>query len=306
MTPSRRRAILHGLTLSGLLFTAYIYLVLAPQAQTFGFDTFAYWSVSLPHPYTIPLKSLGSFPYSPPAALLFDLFGSLPWSTFVFAWACFGVGTVLWLGGRWSAVLFAFPPIATELYHGNIHLFLAAAIALGYRYPAAWAFVLLTKPTAGIGLLWFLVRGEWRSLAIATATAGAIAAASLLMMPSLWAEWFVYLMANPSGTPGGPSIPVPLPLRLLLAAVIVIWGARTDRPWTVAVAATIALPVLWYSGFAVLAGAMPGMRAAARSRAAERKSASVISPGDDPGAQPGPTQRPAPATIASHASGSWP
>ncbi len=44
---------------------------------------------------------------------------------------------------------------------------MAAAIALGFRYPATWAFVLLAKVTPGIGLLWFLVRREWRNLAIA-------------------------------------------------------------------------------------------------------------------------------------------
>jgi len=34
--------------------------------------------------------------------------------------------------------------------------------------------------------------------------------------------------------------------------VLVAWGGLTDRRWTVAVAATISLPILWPSGFAVL------------------------------------------------------
>ena len=41
------------------------------------------------------------------------------------------------------------------------------AIVLGFRWPFTWAFVLLTKVTPGVGLLWFAVRREWRSLAIA-------------------------------------------------------------------------------------------------------------------------------------------
>ena len=45
--------------------------------------------------------------------------------------------------------------------------FIAAAIVIGFRWPAAWSLVLLTKITPGIGLLWFAVRREWRSLAIA-------------------------------------------------------------------------------------------------------------------------------------------
>ena len=49
---------------------------------------------------------------------------------------------------------------------------MAAAIALGFRYPAAWSFLLLTKVTPGIGLVWFAVRREWRPLAIALGFTG--------------------------------------------------------------------------------------------------------------------------------------
>jgi len=42
---------------------------------------------------------------------------------------------------------------------------LAVAIAVGFRYPAAWALVLITKVTPGIGLVWFAVRREWCPLA---------------------------------------------------------------------------------------------------------------------------------------------
>ena len=38
-----------------------------------------------------------------------------------------------------------------------------------------------------------------------------------------------------------------------ILVLLVIWGARTDRRWTVPVAATLALPVLWVSGFAICA-----------------------------------------------------
>ena len=57
--------------------------------------------------------------------------------------------------------LFAFPPVALELYHGNVHLLIAAAIALGFSYPWTWSFVLLTKVTPGLALVWFAVRREW-------------------------------------------------------------------------------------------------------------------------------------------------
>lgn len=269
MSDNVRRGLVHGLTAAGLGFLAYPFVFVAPQVGTAGYDTWAYWTTTLPHPYTVPLGDLGSFPYSPPMALVFDLFGALPWWVYHFLWLCLGVATVLWLGGRWSPYLFAFPPVALELYHGNIHLLLAAAVALGFRHSSSWSFVLLTKPTAGIGLLWFVARREWRALAAPLLVTGAAAAVSLLIAPSLWAEWFAFMAHDPSGTPGGPSVPVPLPLRVAVGAAIIVWGARTDRPWTVAVGSTVALPVLWFAGLSVLIGAVPSLRQAiaARSRA---------------------------------------
>ena len=54
-----------------------------------------------------------------------------------------------------------------EIAGGNISLLLALAIVAGFSRPWTWAFVILTKITPGIGLLWFALRREWRSLAIA-------------------------------------------------------------------------------------------------------------------------------------------
>jgi hypothetical protein len=259
-----RRALVHGLVFAGLVFAAYVFIVLAPAMGTFGYDTWAYWIVDLPHPYVVPLGGLGSFPYTPVAALVFDLADAVPWWIFLYGWAWLGIATIIWLGGRWSLLVLAFPPVALELYHGNVHLLIAAAIALGFRHPWAWSFVLLTKPTAGVGLVWFAVRREWRSLGVALGVTAGACAVSLVVAPWLWTEWIGFLAVNLAGTPGGPSVPVPLPIRLGIAVLVVAWGARTDRPWTVAVASTIALPVLWFAGFAVLTGALPGLRERAR------------------------------------------
>jgi hypothetical protein len=260
LTP-RQKALLHGATLAGLLFLAYVFVVLAPQVRTVGYDAWAYWNVQLPHPYSVSLGGLGAFPYSPPVALAASIFKAVPWWVFLFGWICAMLGTLVWLGGRWTLVLLALPPVTLELYHGNIHLFLAAAIVIGFRYPAAWAFVLLTKSTSGIGLLWFAVRREWRQLGIAVGTAAVVAALSYVVAPGLWGEWLQFLAQSPEGTPGGPSVPVPLPIRLVVAAAVVIWGARTDRRWTVPLASAIALPVLWFAGFAMLAAIAPELRA---------------------------------------------
>jgi hypothetical protein len=49
-------------------------------------------------------------------------------------------------------------------------------------------------------------------------------------------------------------------VRLPIAAAIVLVGARTDRPWTVAVSAWLAMPVVWIASAAVLIALIPSLR----------------------------------------------
>ena len=258
LSPPVRHAVSDGLIIAGLLFAGYLFLVVAPAAGTFGFDAYAYWSVNPADPYAATAGALGAFTYSPAIAYLFGPFGSLPFWQFLWLWTAVLVGTAIWLGGRPVRpilAVFAFPPVALELYHGNVHLLMAAAIALGFRYPAAWSFVILTKVTPGVGLAWFAVRREWRPLAIALGVTALIAGVTFVANPAAWQSWITdSLGATATGAPLNQfSLPVPLWIRVALALVVVTWGARTDRRWTVPVAATIALPVLWPSGLAILA-----------------------------------------------------
>ena len=250
------RALRDGAVVAGLLFTAYLFLIVAPSVGTFGFDAFAYWAVDPSAPYQAGVGGLGAFNYTPPIARLFGPFGALEWYSFLWIWTALLLGNVIWLGRRGIRViwLLAFPPVALELYHGNIHLWIAAAIALGFRYPWTWGFVLLTKVTPGVGLAWFAVRREWRPLAIALGVTGAIVAVSLLYEPNVWREWIDFIGSTPEGGSVAQfQIPIPLWLRLPAAFALVVWGALNDRRWTVPVAATFALPVLWVSGFAICA-----------------------------------------------------
>ncbi|MFN8521224.1 MAG: glycosyltransferase family 87 protein [Chloroflexota bacterium] len=221
-----------------------------------GFDTRAYWGYPRDEVYS-PLPTLsagyGFYRYSPVFVPLMTLWTAIPWPVFVTAWFAVGVVLYVWMVGPWALALLAIPVFAVELFIGNVHLLLALAIVLGFRWPAAWSFVLLTKVTPGVGLLWFAVRREWRSLAIALGVTAAIAAVSLALTPDLWAEWLRSL--TQTSEPGsGNTVAIPLPYRVVAAAVLVVWGARTDRRWTVVVAATISIPVLWLNGLAMLAG----------------------------------------------------
>ena len=42
-----------------------------------------------------------------------------------------------------------------------------------------------------------------------------------------------------------------------MAIALVVWGARTDRRWTVPVASMLALPALWYGGISMLLAVIP-------------------------------------------------
>jgi hypothetical protein len=258
-SPAARRAVRDGLVIAGLLFAAYLFLVVAPVSGTFGFDAFAYWHLDPSVPYSESAGGLGAFTYTPVVVRLFAPFAALSWTTFLWLWTAVLIATLIWLGWRSTLAILAFPPVALELYHGNVHLLIAAAIVLGFRWPAAWAFVVLTKVTPGVGLIWFAVRREWRRLAIAAGVTGALVVISLLLDLPLWRAWLSDDILNTAT--GAPldqfSIGIPLWVRLPAAALLVAWGARTDRAWTVPVAATIGLPILWPSGFAILAALWP-------------------------------------------------
>ncbi len=220
-------------------------------------DARAYWLVDIADPYARPVATQDAFTYPPPAAIAFWVLGHLPWEAFQAGWTLLIGLALLWLTGPWALAFLVVPVVASDLYLGNIHVLLAAAVVGAFRRPALWAFPLLTKPTVGVGLLWYVVRREWRPLAVAVGVTAVIVVGSWLVAPGLWPAWIDYVLATGASPDVGAAwwIPLPLVLRLPVAVLVVVWGARTDRPWTVPVAGMLALPVLWLVGLAMLAGA---------------------------------------------------
>jgi hypothetical protein len=266
MNPLYRRAAADGLILAGLVYLVWRWVIIGPQDGHVGADAYAYWAVDQAAPYTLSNAQLGAFLYPPPMLRLFAPFALLTWPQFWLLWTALLVATAMWLGGRRTLLVLAFPPIALELYYGNINLLIAAAVALGYRYPATWAFVLLTKITPGVGLVWFAVRREWRPLAIALGATAIILAVSVLTDGALWSIW-ITAMVRDAPTDLGRLLAFPLVFRLPVAVAIAAWGARTDRAWTVPVAAAVAMPVLWIAGLSVLASIAAINRPLLRPRA---------------------------------------
>jgi hypothetical protein len=235
-----------------------------------GQDARCYWQATLANPY---LHSDWNDPiayvYSPAFLQLVSPLTALPWQAFVAVWTAILLAAVRFLTGpRLLAAGLLFPFTAMEVAGGNVSLLLAAAIVLGFRWPAAWSLVLLTKITPGIGLLWFAVRREWRSLAIALGATAAIAAISFVVLPDQWRSWVDVVIRNVAAGKSGTwaSLPVPLWIRLPVAAALVVWGARTDRRWAVPVASMVALPALWYGGLSMLLAVIPLLPGGRRGR----------------------------------------
>jgi hypothetical protein len=240
----------------GLAAITWLVIVLlsAPWGRLWGTgqDAYCYWFPSLDDPYarsdwTDPI----AYVYSPAFLQLLQPIRILPWQAYMAAWTAILIGALVVLTGRrWLAAGVVLGLM--ELAGGNIHLLLAAAIVLGFRWPWTWSLVLLTKITPGIGLLWFVVRREWRNLAIALAGTAAIVAVSFLLLPDAWFAWAEVLgrVAGRDGT--WAAVPIPFVIRLPAAIVVVVWGAWTGRRWTVPVASMLALPALWYGGLSML------------------------------------------------------
>ena len=249
---------LHRMEVVGFALAAVAWVLIVAMAEPFGRlwgtgqDAYCYWQAPLADPYarsnwTDPV----AYVYSPAFLQLVTPLAALPWQAFMAAWTLLLLAGVRFLTGpRWFAfgVLFALMEIAG----GNISILIAVAMVVGFRWPAAWAFVLLTKVTPGIGLLWFAVRREWNSLAIAIVATAGVFVISAMFMPAAWSDWLTVL-TSVSGRDGTwAAVPIPLLVRLPVAVALVVWGARTDRRWVVPVAGMIALPALWYGGFSML------------------------------------------------------
>lgn len=265
----RTRLAMDAVIVAGIVLVVFRLLNLFPWNLN-ELDFHAYWesrdviNYGAYSPYLI-----GAFLYSPAFAHVIAPLTALPWQVFAGLWTAILVGAYVWMTGRWALLLLFSPAVALEIYLGQIDILIAAAIVIGFRYPAAWALPLLTKIAPGVGLLWFAFRREWRNLLIALAATFAIAAVSAALAPTLWKGWIDLIVRTITDheTVYGTYLAVPVWLRLPIAVALLWWGARSDRQWTVPVAAFLAMPILWINVFAILIGAVPLLASAGRTPA---------------------------------------
>jgi Glycosyltransferase family 87 len=223
-----------------------------------GHDARPYWTALFADPYaTSRVGDHNAYLYSPAFLQLISPLRALPWQAFLAGWALVMMAAALFLVGPvlLGPVLVLVLP---ELLGGNITLLLALAVVAGFRWPATWSFVLLTKVTPGIGLLWFAVRREWRQLAIAIGATLAVVAGSFVLAPDgVWRQWIDELAGNANAPITSGSLPISLVARLPFAVLLIVWGARTDRRWTLPVGCLLALPVIWYGSLSLLVAVIP-------------------------------------------------
>ena len=254
------RAVRDALTIAGLLYIALVWLRVVPYAPPvpdYGpmFDARGFWIAWDGGLYDIPWRTNEAYVYSPAFAQVLWPFTLLPWPVFAAGWTLAAIGCLFWMRVPW---MIAFPGVVDDVLRGNVHVFLAAAIVLGFRYPGAWALGVLTKVTPAIGLAWFAARAEWRRLAIGIGVTAAVAGISFVVSAPLWLEWFRLLAENAGATARIQVVPLPLLVRLPIALGIVVVGARTDRPWLVPIGVMLGLPNVWTSSTALLA-AVPAL-----------------------------------------------
>jgi hypothetical protein len=247
----------------GILFAAYYWFLLTTNVGA-PVDVHWYWAADPSNLYPHPeLLQQNGYNYSPAFELVVGWGRLLSFEQFTAIWRALLLVALVWLAGPWTApVLFAYP-VASEINAGNIQLLLAAAIVLGFRggaWPATWAFVLLTKVTPGVGLLWFALRRRWRDLAIALGATAVVAAVTFVLWPDRWFSWLSLLEAG--SPPPLPPFNLPFLPRFVLAVAIVAIAAWRGWRWPVIVATTLALPAFYTISPSLLVGVLPFAREA--------------------------------------------
>ena len=258
----RDRLLRDGYLILAVVFVGLRLFAIKPWADSV--DAYAYWTTRSGDLYAAAQTGqIGAYLYSPAFAQALAPLTWLPVAVFTALWTAFNCAALWWLLGRLALPSLLFLPIPFEIISGNVHLLYAVAIVAGFRYPMSWALMLLTKVTPGVGVLWFLVRREWRAFVVAIGVTAAIGAVSFVLDRAAWEAWLRLLQTDLSGAGQasfetvGWFLPIPLLPRLAVAAGLVAFAAWRGRRWLVPVAVLLALPVIWLNGLAVLAAVVP-------------------------------------------------
>jgi hypothetical protein len=266
--PDVRRAVL----ILALLLVGAVYL--RQITSMFRGDAYLYWNaIRQDHLYITELSDAPhGYLYSPAFIQAIWPLISLPWEAFYAIWLAIYMAALVWICRPWLTLavlpwvfvtfgIFLLAVPRHSVSSVNIYFYMGLAVVAGFRWPSAYAFLLLTKVTPGIALLWFVVRREWRNLAIALATTAAIVAVSFVIAPNLWFDWYTVLKYN--STYGEPDFAIrilPLVPRLIIAAAMICVAAYYNARWVLPIAIVVAMPYIADTALIILLCAAPLLR----------------------------------------------
>jgi hypothetical protein len=231
--------------------------VLVGLAQAMGWfaapvDAVGYWETGTAtdlYPKVWGQVVPGNMLYPPPLAQVSAFLQPIGWPAFILLLTAATFAAFWYCAREWSLPLIAigipwflgFGPeepakfLAYALI-GNLQWILAALTVLALRHPTLWSIELVTKVTTAAGWWWHVLRGEWRKAAIGAAATAVVVAVSFALSPGAWFDYFDFAARNfTAANPPIPTLPIPLGVRLATSVPLLIWGARTNRPWTVPV-----------------------------------------------------------------------
>ena len=248
-------------------------LVVALSRWATPSDEHAYWlaarnlvdGLSI-YDIALPVGTPYAYWYPPPLAqALAPLTPFLSDIAFTAVWTVLLLGCLLFLAD-WrllvALAMIAFLPVAVELWYRNVHLVLAALVVLALRrHPLFWVPAAAIKITPVLGLLYLLSARRYREALLVGAIGSGVLVLSVLVSPGAWGE-FIQLASTQGASAGASLVPLPFPVRLLVAAVVVIVAGRlSGRRGEVllVVALVIGNPTLWVTAFSLLIAIVPLM-----------------------------------------------
>lgn len=236
--------------------TAYWEGGIPGDPRRWAWDSIAYYEAWAGGLYTVTPGESGAYNYSPVFAQLVWPLTHLPFVVFAALFTGAAVAGVWWLLRPVPLVLkmALWIMCLPEIFSGNVYWLLAVAAVVGFARPGWWAVAAFTKITPCLGPVWFLVRGEWKSLRSWGVWVGGLALISLLTVPQAWAGWIEFLTANSGGAFVGVFFwTLPFPWRIALALGLTVVGARMNRSVVLPFAMVIASPVVGPGTYALLA-----------------------------------------------------
>lgn len=202
--------------------------------------------------------------YPPPLAqLLAPIAAILPSTAFSWVWTGLLLACLLWLSRRRPLValaLVAFVPVAVELWFRNVHLMLAVIIALGVlRWPWMFAIGAHIKLAPGLGVVYLLVRRQWRDAGLAVAVGIGVLVVSAVLGSGHWGDFIATIRGRGPADISG-VLPIPYAVRAATGLALTVIAARRPPCWgepLLIVAIVIASPTLWVDALSMLIALVP-------------------------------------------------